>query len=164
LPSAWTFFRGVVAGYGLGFEVLSEPDPVAWANVAFLAGFRHRGRFDGSILDALPEVLEPGGVRLAVLEPGLEQPRHRPVRSKRRPIRNPATGAVRFVREHSRAAVGDACRSLRRNDAIFTAALSNKTLTFLQHWPATIMPSTAGRRGGRAKGEFTGEALAKTRE
>ena len=65
------FFRGVVAGYGLSFEVLSEPDPVVWANVAFLAGFRHRAHFDGSILDSLLALLEPGGVSLTVLESGL---------------------------------------------------------------------------------------------
>ncbi|WSG43936.1 TnsA-like heteromeric transposase endonuclease subunit [Dactylosporangium sp. NBC_01737] len=71
-------FRGVVAGYGLRFEVLSEPDPVVWANVAFLAGFRRRNHFDSSVLDALLAAAGPDGVPLAVLESRLS-PRWEPV-------------------------------------------------------------------------------------
>jgi hypothetical protein len=65
------FFGAVVSGCGLRFEVRSEPDPVLLANVVFLAGYRRRGDFDSSILEAVSEAVIRGVMLMANLESSL---------------------------------------------------------------------------------------------
>jgi hypothetical protein len=51
LTFAWT--RRLVEGRGWRYEIWSEPSPVEYANVKFLAGFRDKRRFNEDVVDAL---------------------------------------------------------------------------------------------------------------
>jgi hypothetical protein len=50
----------LVAECGWGFEVWSEPDPMALANVRFLAGYRRTWLFDPELVDQVDAAVATG--------------------------------------------------------------------------------------------------------